>query len=747
MNRRLRCGIVLVLVMAIASPVGVDTALGQTIQANPDNSRLAPFSSGSDIGGHDGGGASEPPVSQPAAYDLRSFGYVSPVKAQGSCGSCWAFATMAALESSILVDTLGTTTRDFSENNLKNYHGFDLGPCAGGQILMSQAYFSRGSGPVNESDDQYFPGDDRQTPPPNVPVQSYVRQSLYFDTTNEIKTELMARGALHTSMYMDQTYYRSADATYYYNGGTGTNHAVAIVGWDNSKVTAATNPGAWLIKNSWGAGWGAGGYFWISYDDTAGGKYGASFEDAVPADTFSTIYYHDEFGQVSSLSNPCAFNAFTPTSSEDLEAVQFWTQADGASYDVKIYDTYSGGALSNLLASTTGTLQYEGYHTIDLPSAVSLTASDPFYVYLELTNGGDYPQAYDYAYTATWGPYSTSSTASAGESYYSFNGMNWTDLTTHDSTANFAIKALTGGYTPAYIWADAASAWSNLNTWRLNGQVPGSLPGPSDQVELPADASISNQPTVDDPFSIAGLSIDNSQASYNIGVADDGSLTLGNDGLTMIGGSTTIAPDVTLGADQTWDTGAGTLIVNGDVDGSGNMTKDGSGYLVMNGNNTNTGTTTVAEGTLKGTGTMCADVIIDQDAFLAPGASIGDFVINGDLDLDGTLKVEMDGSIPDNDFLVVNGTLTLDVGTSVLDLDIASALDANTDFLLIDYDTLVGTFGTINNLPSTTHTLSYGAGSDDSIWLLHTQGVIPEPSTLLLLVIALSALLVRRRRR
>ncbi len=79
----------------------------------------------------------------PATYDLRNVGgtsYVTPVKNQGQCGSCWTFATMASLESSILMD--GGASRDLSENNLKNYHGFDAGPCAGGNVWMSQAYFA-----------------------------------------------------------------------------------------------------------------------------------------------------------------------------------------------------------------------------------------------------------------------------------------------------------------------------------------------------------------------------------------------------------------------------------------------------------------------------------------------------------------------------------------------------------------------------------------------------------------------------
>ena len=195
-------------------------------------------------------------------------------------------------------------------------------------------------------------------------------------------------GAISVSMYMDQSLYNASSNTYYYNGTSGPNHGVTLIGWDDAKVVpGAPAAGAWLIKNSWGTGWGDGGYFWLSYKDTQGVKGGFCFCDAVLASTYQKVDLYDDFGCVGSYASPERISAFTATSDQDLRAVQFWTMAEGAGYDVQIYDTFTGEHLGNLLGSVTGTSTYAGVHTVDLPAPVHLTAGDAFDVYLHVTNG------------------------------------------------------------------------------------------------------------------------------------------------------------------------------------------------------------------------------------------------------------------------------------------------------------------------------------------------------------------------
>ena len=381
-----------------------------------------------------GGGPVGDPPAVPSSFSLLP-DYVTPVKNQSVCGSCWAFASYGAMESNILMQ--GGPAEDFSENHLKNYHAFDWAPCEGGNHYMHQAYLARLDGPVAEADDPYNPL--AGPPSPGGPRQSFLRQSVTYSSADTIKNTVMTVGALYTTMYYNASYYNSGDDTYYYSGTENINHAVAIVGWDDAKVVSgAPSAGAWLIRNSWGTSFGNNGYFWISYDDDKACSFGASFV-ADDADTAVRCYYYDTYGYITSVNSPYGYNRFTVTEDEELTAVGVYAMQDEAQYTITVYDTVDGSNKPTGLLGTIAGALAKGFHVLDLASAIAIDAGDDFVVCLYMQNSGTHPLAIDLAVAG----YNSASTANPGESFYSFDGVSWVDITTFDDTANFCIKAYT----------------------------------------------------------------------------------------------------------------------------------------------------------------------------------------------------------------------------------------------------------------------------------------------------------------
>ena len=212
--------------------------------------------------------------SLPAAVDWRNVtGMVLPVKDQGQCGSCWAFATTFAVESAHALLTKGADLVSLSEQQVVSCDKTEDG-CNGGDQLPALQWLATTSGQCTEKEYPYTSGGGadgtcKKTCTPRVTVTGGV------EVAAKNETALMAALAtLPISLSVDA----SSNGWQLYAGGVYTSackcnklacldHAVGGVGFGTDTKTGED---FWIVRNSWSASWGEDGYIRIA----RGAKYG-----------------------------------------------------------------------------------------------------------------------------------------------------------------------------------------------------------------------------------------------------------------------------------------------------------------------------------------------------------------------------------------------------------------------------------------------------------------------------------------
>lgn len=203
-----------------------------------------------------------PPQELPDRLDWRQLDGCTPIKNQGSCGSCWAFAAVGVVESQYLIRN--NLVMDFSEQWLVSCTG--AGSCDGGSYGSAFNYILNTEDSCNKIGilpETVYPYEARDADCPCPPGDRYLitNWSGLPQNIETMKQAIMTYGPIAVAIAADDLFQCYIGGVFNANVGTEINHAVVLVGWDD---TQGAN-GIWILRNSWGTGWGESGYMRIEY--------------------------------------------------------------------------------------------------------------------------------------------------------------------------------------------------------------------------------------------------------------------------------------------------------------------------------------------------------------------------------------------------------------------------------------------------------------------------------------------------
>jgi hypothetical protein len=256
----------------------------------------------------------------PAGLDWRdnNGNWITPIRDQGNCGSCWAFASAGILEFLVKKAKKIQTDFDLSEQTLVSCSG--AGDCDGG-YQDDAAQFLKKTGIPRESCFPYSATDEKCKPCSGwmskaVKILSW---RAYSNRTKAVLEAALQDGPINSYMevysdfysYRSGIYKRTAGAAY--KGG----HAVIIIGYNDKE-------GYWICKNSWGTDWGEDGFFRIRMGDSEIGSYCVGMSGT------------------NLVNHAPVLNAIPSQSGDEGKLIAFTLSASDSDYDIL---TYSGANL------------------------------------------------------------------------------------------------------------------------------------------------------------------------------------------------------------------------------------------------------------------------------------------------------------------------------------------------------------------------------------------------------------------
>jgi C1A family cysteine protease len=294
--------------------------------APPETETAAPSSTPSDFS-----------AAPPPSYDWRNVNgvnYVTGIRNQGSCGSCWAFATTAALESNVAISSGANS--NLSEQILVSCG--NAGSCSGGYPTTASS-FIRETGLAAET---YYPYtatngacasalEGWRNAVSRITSWHYVGNTT-SPTVDQIKSELVTYGPLVTTFDVYSDFYYYSGGVYQYTSGSYQGgHAVLITGYDDVGQY-------FIVKNSWGSSWGESGYFRIGYSE---------LNSIVKFGDWTLAYYSDTTPPSLTLATPNGGDSLAAGSSRNIQ----WNYTGSPGSTVRI-ELYNNGVLDRTIAAS-----------------------------------------------------------------------------------------------------------------------------------------------------------------------------------------------------------------------------------------------------------------------------------------------------------------------------------------------------------------------------------------------------------